>query len=218
MLAGGVLAREGQLVFAVDEHNRIVIAQDLPGRPLAWESAMLGGAHPGRKAALLKLAWSLKPGAEILAGELADAVAAVALERERRAQADQAARAADDQRRQAEHERREALRASLAGAKFRKATVALHMREGIEPEATEAWVHQGLAVHRRQGCGSDWYLTQVSSGLGLGVKFTTLGDARLAAARLATLVDWATAKPASLTRNLPVRDMVSRVRHGDPLA
>jgi hypothetical protein len=218
MLAGGVLAREGQLVFAVDEHNRIVIAQDLPGRPLAWESAMLGGAHPGRKAALLKLAWSLKPGAEILAGELADAVAAVALERERRAQADQAARAADDQRRQAEHDRREALRASLTGAKFRKATVALHMREGIAPESVEAWVYQGLAVHRRAGCGTDWSLTQVSSGLGLGGKFTTLANARLAAVRLATLVDWTTGQPASLTRNLPVRDMVSRVRHGDPLA
>jgi hypothetical protein len=217
VLAGGVLAREGQILFALDADHRVVMALDQPGQPLAWEPAYLGRST-SRDQALRRLAASLKPGAEIMAAELTAAVEHVAQERERRAQADAAARAADDQRRQAEHDRREALRASLTGAKFRKATVALHMREGIAPESVEAWVYQGLAVHRRDGCGTDWSLTQVSSGLGLGVKFTTLADARLAAVRLATLVDWTTGQPASLTRNLPVRDMVSRVRHGDPLA
>jgi hypothetical protein len=210
------LAREASIIFAINDENRIMLASVATE---TWESACLGDAHPTRAAALERLAMSLKPDAVVTDPELAQVVARNAEQRAMIARANEADRVARDARVAAEHDRREALRGKLlAGARFKRQSIAPHMREGLEPETVDAFVYQGLAVHRKAGCGSDWYITQASSGLGLGIKFALLADARIAAARLAGLVDWVTAKPNSLTSNLAVRDMVSRIRHGDPLA
>jgi hypothetical protein len=159
-----------------------------------WESAMMGGLHPTMSEAAGKLARTLAVSrypVEIHTADVQAAYEAAVTEQARRKAASEAAYKADQERYQLEAERRAALEAEYATAKFHKATVKLAMRKDLDPQTVNGWAIGGLIVHKRPEGGQRPYrVSHIVSGMALGLDYATQREARMAAWRLSRVADW----------------------------
>lgn len=109
-----------------------------------------------------------------------------------------AQRAAEDQVAQALHERIWGEKAAAKAATFKAGPITIPLKD-VDPLTIRAPQYKGLAVHRgigpsqlgAPGPHQDYYtVTHVESGCSLGLRFSSQGDAKIAAYRLAEHGDW----------------------------
>jgi hypothetical protein len=136
------------------------------------------------------------------------------LEAQRKADAEAKAKAEAERIR--EMEMRTALETELSKAKFKKGKVKL---AGTDQTA-DAWIYNGVAAHKSPISNGKYTITHVATGLRLVEGMPSLGDAKLAAVRIANSGDMAalnqqTGKGEEFAKT---RETIKAVQAGDPLA